>query len=719
MESRVVSSGGRRSIKFDCEGCDRTPSLGTSTTCFEEVIEELSENVEVDTVILDGKYVREYSGECLDALREYARRIKTLRFSILKWITVDDCSDCEGERRGMVDEIWSNLRRDPRKGISQLKQLRKNVEENFDRKVESCEICRSRFLENGIEPVLDALSSSKLLRELENGKVGRGSEELLDPVLRPEFVRSKIDFEPPERAEIADAYEVRGTEVRVYYLPGRLEHLYFLIPREYRLAPEEVDILQTVRRRLADRKGSPDPKLARDEILDRGADLLMEIALERGIDLSRERVDKLSESLARFTAGFGIVETILEDEKIQDVYIDAPVGENPVHVYHQDFEECLTNIYIDQKAARVLSSRFRAVSGRPFSEANPTLDLNLENVRVAAIKSPLSPDGLAFAIRRHRSTPWTLPLFVQKNFLTPEAAGLLSLIVDSQASVLIAGSRGAGKTSLLGALLLELLPKYRILCLEDTAELPIEKLRSLGYKAQRLQVKSSISDSKMEMDTEDALRAALRLGESVLVVGEVRGSEAKSLYEAMRIGAAGNSVLGTIHGSSTRDVFERVVYDLDIPPSSFKATDVILVASPVRERGSVKRVRRLVQISEVGRDWKEDPISEDGFADLMSYDPEEGGLKVSSELKSGRSSLLRSVAKKWSMEVSEVLENFEVRTKIQRALAERSSSGSSVGLEVGEVVRSNLAFHELLEEELRSGGVDYEDLFCRWKERCI
>jgi type IV secretory pathway ATPase VirB11/archaellum biosynthesis ATPase len=122
-------------------------------------------------------------------------------------------------------------------------------------------------------------------------------------------------------------------------------------------------------------------------------------------------------------------------------------------------------------------------------------------------------------------------------------------------------------------MLLEIPPKYRILTIEDTHELPIEKLQNLGWKVQAMSSQSSVLKSGAEMSPETALRAALRLGNSALVLGEVRGSEVKVLYEAMQVGKAGNSVIGTIHGSSIENVYERIVHTLGVPPASFKAKD--------------------------------------------------------------------------------------------------------------------------------------------------
>ncbi len=336
-------------------------------------------------------------------------------------------------------------------------------------------------------------------------------------------------------------------------------------------------------------------------------------------------------------------------------------------------------------------------------------------MRVAAIGYPLSPDGLAFALRRHKSTPWTLPQFVHNRFITPDAAGLLSLLVDSQASILVTGSRGAGKTSLLGALMLEILPKFRILCLEDTAELPVAQLRALGFKVQSLRAQSAVTGTDVEMRAEDVLRTALRLGESVLVIGECRGPEVKVLYEAMRVGAAGNSVMGTIHGSTARDVFERVVHDLGISPSSFKATDVIVVTAPIRPRGGVNRVRRVTQITEVCKTWRSDPTGEGGFVDLMSYDPMADRLKPTAALTKSRSQLIDSIARKWGTKPAEVLQNLKLRARICDVLVQTSARlDKPEMLEAEFVTRSNLMFHGLMEDQLRHKIVDYGELYERW-----
>ncbi|MFN3622142.1 MAG: ATPase, T2SS/T4P/T4SS family, partial [Nitrososphaerales archaeon] len=223
--------------------------------------------------------------------------------------------------------------------------------------------------------------------------------------------------------------------------------------------------------------------------------------------------------------------------------------------------------------------------------------------RVAAITRTLSPEGIAYALRRHRDRPWTYPLFINAKYCTPLYAGLMSFIVDGSRSILFAGGRSSGKSSMLGATMLEIMKKFRLITVEDTLELPVPQLRNIGYNIERMKSRSVITRIESELPADEALRTALRLGDSCLIVGEVRSIEAKALFEAMRIGALANVVAGTIHGESAYGVFDRVVNDLGVPPTSFKATDVITICNMLRSPDGLHRFRRVVEVTEVRKHW--------------------------------------------------------------------------------------------------------------------
>ena len=182
-------------------------------------------------------------------------------------------------------------------------------------------------------------------------------------------------------------------------------------------------------------------------------DLLQDLANTKGIKISYSDLNKLATILVRHTIGFGIVEILLQDKKLQDISLNAPISLNPVFVRHQDYDECSTNILPSAEDANSWAAKFRMLSGRPLDEANPILDTQLEigkiNSRIAIIQNPLSPDGLAYAIRRHREQPWTLPLFIRNKMINPLAAGLMSFLIDGSRTILVAGNRKKGKKKLI------------------------------------------------------------------------------------------------------------------------------------------------------------------------------------------------------------------------------------------------------------------------------
>ncbi|WP_256948661.1 ATPase, T2SS/T4P/T4SS family, partial [Halorubrum ezzemoulense] len=311
-------------------------------------------------------------------------------------------------------------------------------------------------------------------------------------------------------------------------------------------------------------------------------------------------VADLTEILHRHTHGYGVFEHVFADERVSDATVTAPVAENPLRVV-LDGERCRTNVRLPPEGAATLASRLRRSSGRAFSRATPTLDATIESetgrVRVAAVTAPAS-DGLSFAFRRGDPEAWTLARLVSVDTLTPAAAGLLSVAVERGVAGLIAGGRAAGKTTALGSLLWELPAETRAIAIEDTPELPVDALADAGRDAQRL----CVGDGA-ELAPADAVRTALRMGGGAISVGEVRGEEAQALYEAMRVGAAGETVLGTIHGEDPAGVEERVVTDLGVPRSSFAATDLIAVLDD-------HRVESIVEVGDRDGGVSFDPLFE-------------------------------------------------------------------------------------------------------------
>jgi type IV secretory pathway ATPase VirB11/archaellum biosynthesis ATPase len=361
-----------------------------------------------------------------------------------------------------------------------------------------------------------------------------------------------------------------------------------------------------------------------------------------------------------------------------------------------------------------------------LDEANPVLDTEIEipriaNSRVGVIAPPLNPSGIAYAFRRHRDKPWTLPLFIKQRMINPIAAGLLSFIIDGSRTMLIAGTRSAGKTSLLGSLMVEIMRKYRIITIEDTLELPTTSLRKIGYNIQPMKVASALSKGSSEVPADEGIRTTLRLGDSSLIVGEVRSTEARALYEAMRVGALANVVAGTIHGDSPYGVFDRVVNDLEVPRTSFKATDIIVVANPIKSADGLHRWRRITQISEVRKHWEEDPMREGGFVDLLKYNSKTDQLEVTDDLINGDSEILKAIAgnvKEWAGNWDAVWENIMLRADMKEALMKMAEKEKNDELlEAPFVIKCNDEFHRISDRvKEKIGKLDSKRILFEWKE---
>ncbi len=556
--------------------------------------------------------------------------------------------------------------------------------------------------------------------------------ELFRSDTMPNFTFTRMVASFPEDAEIIEEYEISeghdASMVTIYKQPNKTKLIYHLSPPEYNLTEDHHMLLNLARNVLIEHKPNQeefnDAKRTRQVFLNVSKDLLRDLASNKKINLGYEDIKKLASILVRHTIGYGVLEVLLDDENLQDIMVNAPVSLSHIFVRHNNHGECDTNLIPSQEDADSWATKFRMSSGRALDEANPILDTNLElpnsNSRVAIIQQPLSSGGLAYTLRRHRNKPWTLPLFVKNKMISSLGAALLSFIIDGARTLLVAGTRSSGKTSLLSSLLLEIMPSHRIITIEDTLELPVSEMRRLSYDILSMKVKSSLGGESSEVSATEGIRASLRLGDSSLIVGEIRSEEAKALYEAMRVGALANVVAGTIHGGSPYSVFDRVVNDLGVPVTSFKATDLIVVANPIKSADGLHSFRRVLSISEVRKHWQKDPLSEGGFVDLMKYDVNKDMLEATDDLMNGDSEIIKEIAggvKGWAGNWDAVWDNIKLRQMIKEAIVEHSEKiGNNDILEADFTIKSNNAFHQISDEVSEEFGLPKSEyVFPKWK----
>jgi type IV secretory pathway ATPase VirB11/archaellum biosynthesis ATPase len=446
----------------------------------------------------------------------------------------------------------------------------------------------------------------------------------LRPHVGPTVARSRIATRPPPDATLETRYELdTGAIVRKY--GGDPLGTYHLTPAEHRLDADATATLAAAHKRLA--RGAVS-----------GGERAPSRAV-RSIATDDQPVETLAAALAKHTRGLGVLEDCFADSAITDVFATAPVTDNRLRV-RCDGETFRTNVRLTEEGVAALASRFRRSSGRAFSQADPTLaataDASGRRIRIAGVTDPVS-DGTGFTFRAHDESAFRVTDLVDNGTLPAGAAAFLAVATARGAATLLAGSRGAGKTTLLGALLWEIPADVRTVAIEDTPELPVPELQAEGRDVQPLRVSAGEGAS---IEATEALRTALRLGDGALIVGEVRGEEAQVLYEAMRVGAADGTVLGTIHGGDGESVRERVVTDLGVPESAFADTDlVVTVEAYDAEAGRERRLKTIEAVRRGGTGVRFDPLYDadngtDRLTETGTLEPFSGPMETAADVRS-------------------------------------------------------------------------------------
>jgi flagellar protein FlaI len=719
-------------MRINCVGGLYGDSIEDYSACMATTIDKLMELKKVVRIVFAGTREYEYDFSESKMLLEIAlvlERILKERLTSIKNVVVAGCDDEAPERYKFLQKLLNEIRFDPIDAYKTLMREIRKCKVRAERESEISRACYNHYLNRALLPVANLLDGTRMIQlakpYLRDHKDRSLYRKLFHPTIRPNFIYTRYISLPPANAELLERYKLGDTDVEIYNIPGSVRKLYHLIPPEFKLNEIEYTLLDTARRYLGrhePREGELEqPEKIRENLFRIGLDMLRDLAAD--YEISEERLEDLSNILTRYTAGLGVLDLILQDEHIQDIAINSPIGTSPIFIFHGIYQECETNIVPSREDGESWATRFRLKSGRPLDEANPVLDTEISvpggRARVAAITRTLSVDGLGFAFRRHRDNPWTFPLFIKAKAIDSFSAGLLWFLIDGSRTMLIAGTRSSGKSSLLGACMVQIMPKLRIITVEDTIELPTEQLKDLGYNIERLKSRSVITNVETELPAEEALRTALRLGDSCLIIGEVRSKEALALYEAMRIGALANVVAGTIHGDSAYGVFDRVVNDLGVPPTSFKSTDIILIANMLKSPDGLKSFRRVVEMTEVRKHWTTDPMQEGGFVNLLEYSARDDALKPTKTLMMGESMILNDIAmrvREWKGKWDSVWENICLRGKILQTLVDYAEAKNNPGiLEADVVIRSNSKFHIISNDvKEETGTLDTDMIYERW-----
>jgi pilus assembly protein CpaF len=298
------------------------------------------------------------------------------------------------------------------------------------------------------------------------------------------------------------------------------------------------------------------------------------------------------ETLLQFLAP---IRPFLDDPTVSEVMINRP---DQIYIERKGVLT-LTDAKFSSRDALVAALRNLAqFVGKHADETRPILEARLpDGSRVEAVLPPSAPDGPSVAIRRFFKETLTVERLIGFGALTEDAASALHAFVASKLNILVAGGTGSGKTSMLNALSSFIPDGERVVIIEDSRELQLQRTHVV-----QLEGRPPDAKGRYAVSIRDLFRATLRLRPDRIVVGEIRGGEALDLVQAMTSGHGG--CLSTLHATYPRDTMSRLetmamMSDVDMPLVAMR----IQIASAVNLITQVARLqdgsRKMTHISEV------------------------------------------------------------------------------------------------------------------------
>jgi pilus assembly protein CpaF len=317
-------------------------------------------------------------------------------------------------------------------------------------------------------------------------------------------------------------------------------------------------------------------------------------------------------SLDRILPFLRPIEDLLVDPSVTEVMVND--GGRRVFVERDGALEPVAGRTLEPRNLTVAIKNIARACGDEISDAQPLLDARLEDgSRVAAMFPPCAVAGPALTIRKF-TRRYTLDDLVEVGALSPALAAQLAQAVDSQQNILISGGTGTGKTTLLNALAAGIPDADRIVVIEETAEIHLDKPNLLRLEARRAQAPLGHEAPLPPVTIADLVRATLRHRPDRILVGEVRGAEAFDLLQALNTGHLGS--LTTIHANSAEQALTRLAHcvltaNVGLPHRSIREAIALAIhlVVHVARRGSRRRVTEVVAVDRY-----------DGDADRFVFD---------------------------------------------------------------------------------------------------
>ncbi|WP_406531594.1 ATPase, T2SS/T4P/T4SS family [Methanobrevibacter sp.] len=372
---------------------------------------------------------------------------------------------------------------------------------------------------------------------------------------------------------------------------------YDVIKQNY--SPEEKILLNEIRENLVDLAISSGENFQLNEeklLNDIKAFIFNKFSTQpQNKNIPNEYLDTLSGKLLRDIIGYGKIDSLIQDDELEEIMIIG-VGK-PLFVYHRKYGMMKTNIRFneEQELLDLIDSMSREINRR-IDQESPILDGRLKDgSRINATIPPVSADGPSLTIRKFKKDPLTVIDLINSKTISLELAAFFWLCFDGlgvkSANAIISGGTSSGKTTTLNALSAFIPPKERIITIEDTLELQIPHEHVI-----RMETRPANVENKGELTMNDLVKNSLRQRPDRIIVGEVRGEEAITLFTALNTGHSG---FGTLHSNSARETITRLTTKpMSVPKIMIQAIDFIIMQNRIYTPSGIS-YRRVSEVAEI------------------------------------------------------------------------------------------------------------------------
>ncbi|MCL7413598.1 MAG: Flp pilus assembly complex ATPase component TadA [ANME-2 cluster archaeon] len=484
-----------------------------------------------------------------------------------------------------IEERGSTLVREaaagkPTEGRELVKDI---IEDRLARDVEA----RIKSIKEKHEWAMEEKESVSIIERLKD-YLSKDIDEIED--YDPDLHGPLVSFEGLDGHEEVERYWVNEPYAFVVILKNidKKENIYYVV--EPKLSRFEDLFLKEIKDRLRDVLLVEDiiPETDKNFVLTRK---VRELVQDYNIDLTPIMLEKILYYVKRDFVGFGLIDAIQEDDRIEDVSCNG--HDVPIYLYHKQYTNIATNVIFNEEGLDSFIIKLAQRSGKHISVAEPMIDATMpDGSRIQmTLGTHVTAHGGTFTIRKFADVPLSPINLVEWKTFSAETMAYLWLCIENNKSLIFAGGTASGKTSSLNAVALFIPRQAKVISLEDTRELKLPHPNWIPAVTRD----SFTADERGGIDMYELLRSALRQRPEYLLVGEVRGKEALTLFQAM---STGHTTFSTMHADSVASAIHRLENPpISVPRSMIQALNIISIQSQTYHKG--KRVRRNLKLVEI------------------------------------------------------------------------------------------------------------------------